>query len=103
MARLLSSLRESPAWALLSRRDFGLLWAGETVSQIGDGLNRVALLWFAYQTSHSALNMSLIGVLQTVPALTLGPIIGVYLDRMPKKATMIVINEIGRASCRERV
>lgn len=62
------------------------------MSQIGDGLNKVALLWFAYQTSHSALRTSLIGVLQTVPPLVLGPVIGVYLDRLPKKPAMIVIN-----------
>ncbi len=92
MARMLAALRESPAWCLIRRRDFGLLWTGETISQIGDGLNKVALLWFAYQTSHSALRTSLIGVLQTVPPLVLGPIIGVYLDRLPKKPTMIVIN-----------
>jgi MFS family permease len=87
-----ATLARSPAWLLLRRRDFGLLWAGETVSQIGDGLNKVALLWFAYQTSHSALRTSLIGILQTVPALALGPVIGVYLDKLPKKPTMIVIN-----------
>jgi MFS family permease len=87
-----ATLAKSPAWLLLKRRDFGLLWAGETVSQIGDGLNKVALLWFAYQTSHSALRTSLIGILQTVPPLALGPVIGVYLDRLPKKPTMIVVN-----------
>ncbi|HTQ06660.1 MAG TPA: MFS transporter [Polyangiaceae bacterium] len=92
MERWLAAFRASPAWCLLRRRDFALLWSGETVSQIGDGLNKVALLWFAYQTSHSALRTSLIGVLQTVPPLALGPVIGVYLDRLPKKKTMIVIN-----------
>jgi MFS family permease len=92
MFDFLAPLRASPAWGLLRRRHFALLWAGETVSQIGDGLNKVALLWFAYETSGSALRTSLIGVLQTVPPLVLGPIIGVYLDRLPKKPTMIVIN-----------
>jgi DHA3 family macrolide efflux protein-like MFS transporter len=92
MSGLLAAVRKSPAWCLLRRRDFALLWAGETVSQIGDGLNKVALLWFAYETSHSALRTSLIGVLQTVPPLVLGPVIGVYLDRLPKKPTMITIN-----------
>ncbi|HEY7371153.1 MAG TPA: hypothetical protein VIF57_03175 [Polyangia bacterium] len=36
---------------LLVTRDFGLLWLGEALSQIGDSLNRVALLWLAYQTT----------------------------------------------------
>ena len=81
-SRSVSSLR------LLVTRDFGLLWLGECISQIGDSLNRVALLWFAYQTSHSTLRMSIVGVLQTLPALLLGPVIGVYLDRLRKKPVL---------------
>ena len=92
MWQFVSALGRSPAWKLLRRRDFGLLWAGETISQIGDGLNKVALLWFAYQTSHSELRTSLIGILQKAPPLVLAPFIAVYFDRLPKKPAMIVIN-----------
>jgi MFS family permease len=77
---------------LLATRDFGLLWLGEVISQIGDSLNRVALLWFAYQTSHSTLRMSLVGVVQTLPPLLLGPVIGVYLDRLRKKPVLIAVS-----------
>ncbi len=77
---------------LLITRDFGLLWLGEAISQIGDSLNRVALLWFAYQTSGSTLRMSLVGVVQTLPPLILGPLIGVYLDRLRKKPALVVIS-----------
>jgi MFS transporter, DHA3 family, macrolide efflux protein len=79
-------------WALLRSRDFGLLWMGQAVSQIGDGLNKVALLWFVYELTGSALKMTFIGLLQTIPPLVLGPLIGVYLDRLPKKAVMIWID-----------
>jgi MFS family permease len=73
-------------------RDFGSLWLGQVVSQIGDGLNRVALLWFVYELTGSALKMTLIGLLQTIPPLVFGPLIGVYLDRLPKKPVMIWID-----------
>lgn len=79
-------------WQLLRTRDFGLLWSGQLVSQIGDGLNKVALLWFVYSLTGSALKMTIIGLLQTLPALLLGPLIGVYLDRMQKKWLMIWID-----------
>ncbi len=79
-------------WHLLRTRDFGLLWSGQLVSQIGDGLNKVALLWFVYSLTGSALKMTVIGLLQTLPALLLGPLIGVYLDRMQKKWLMIWID-----------
>jgi len=85
-SRLVASLR------LVVSRDFGMLWLGEAISQIGDSLNRVALLWFAYQTSRSTLRMSLVGVVQTLPPLIFGPLIGVYLDRLRKKPALVVIS-----------
>ena len=79
-------------WRLLGTRDFGCLWAGQVVSQIGDGLNKVALLWFVYEMTGSALKMTAIGLLQTIPPLLFGPLIGVYLDYLPKKMVMIVVD-----------
>ena len=77
---------------LVVRRDFGLLWLGEAISQVGDSLNRVALLWFVYQTSHSTLRMSLVGVIQTLPPLLLGPLIGAYLDKLRKRPVLIAVS-----------
>jgi len=79
-------------WQLLRTRDFRLLFSGQLISQIGDGLNRIALLWFVYELTGSALKMVAIGLLQTIPPLVLGPLIGVYLDRLPKKPVMILID-----------
>jgi len=81
-------------WELIRTRDFGFLFWGQLTSQIGDSLNKVALLWFVYQLTGSALKMAVIGLLQTVPPLVLGPIVGVYLDRLPKKKTMIGVDLI---------
>ncbi len=61
-------------------------------SQIGDGLTRVALLFFVYDLNGSALKMTVIGVLQTIPPLLFGPFAGVYLDRLPKRGTLIAID-----------
>ena len=77
---------------LFARRDFGLLCLGETISQVGDSLNRVALLWFVYQTSHSTLRTSLVGVVQTLPPLVLGPLIGAYLDKLRKRPVLIAVS-----------
>src|SRR5215813_11677833 len=81
-----------PGWQLLKARDFGLLFWGQMTSQIGDSLNRVALLWFVYQLTGSAMKMVVIGLLQTIPPLILGPLIGVYLDRVNKKSVMIWVD-----------
>ena len=83
---------EVSGWRLLGTRDFGWLWAGQVISQIGDGLSKVALLWFVYEMTGSALKMTAIGLLQTIPPLVFGPLIGVYLDCLPKKSVMIVVD-----------
>jgi DHA3 family macrolide efflux protein-like MFS transporter len=74
---------------LLLTRDFGLVWSGQLISQIGDGISRLALLWFVYAVTGSPLKTSVIGLLQTIPPIVLGPIIGVYVDRLPKKVLLI--------------
>ena len=77
---------------MLKSRDFGLLYAGQLISQIGDGLNKVALLWFVYDLTGSALKMMVIGLLQTIPPLLFGPLIGIGLDRLSKKRVMIWVD-----------
>ncbi|WP_447985534.1 MFS transporter [Nitrospira sp. Nam74] len=79
-------------WRLMTTWNFGWLWWGQVTSQVGEGLNRVALLWFVYELTGSALMMTMIGLLQTIPPLLFGPVIGVYLDRLPKKAVMVWVD-----------
>jgi MFS family permease len=81
---------------LLLTRDFGLVWWGQLISQIGDGVSRLALLWFVYAVTGSPLKTSIIGLLQTIPPIVLGPLIGVYVDRLPKKV-LLITSDILRA------
>ena len=85
---------ESRGWRLIKTRDFGLLWWGQVTSQIGEGLNKVALLWFVYELTGSAMMIATVGLIQTVPPLLFGPLIGVYLDRLRKKPVMIWVDLI---------
>lgn len=73
----------------LLTRDFSLVWWGQMISQVGDGVTKLALLWFVYAVTGSALKTTVIGLLQTIPAILFGPLIGVYVDRLPKKPIMI--------------
>src|ERR1700704_5028383 len=86
--------QKGSGWELLRTRNFGLLFSGQAVSQIGDSMNKVALLWFVYELTGSAFKMAVIGVLQTIPPLIFGPLIGVYLDRTKKKPVMIWVDLI---------
>lgn len=73
----------------LLTRDFGLVWWSQVLSQVADGVSKLALLWFVYSITGSALKTTVIGLLQTLPPIVLGPVIGVVVDRLPKKAILI--------------
>ncbi|GKS59884.1 MFS transporter [Nitrospira sp.] len=68
---------------------FRLVWWGQTVSQVGDGISKLALIWFVYAVTGSPLKATVIGLLQTIPPILLGPLIGVAIDRLPKKPLLI--------------
>ncbi len=78
---------ERKRWLLT--RDFSLIWWSQVLSQVADGVSRLALLWFVYSVTGSALKTSVVGLLQTLPPIVLGPLIGVTVDRLPKKAILI--------------
>lgn len=93
MSRLAAMRERTAGWqALLRDRNIRWLYAGQLISQIGDGVSKVALLWFVYALTNSALDMTFIGVLQTVPPLLFGPFAGVFLDRISKRTAMMVID-----------
>ncbi len=81
-------------WLLTT--DFSYVWWGQVVSQVGDGISKLALLWFVYSVTGSPLKTSIIGILQTAPAIVLAPLIGVAVDRLPKK-TLLIVSDLVRA------
>jgi len=95
MASRQSFFGRSSDWQrLFQNRNVAWLVIGQAISQIGDGLSKVALLWFVYDLTGSALYMTMIGILQTIPPLVFGPFAGVLLDRVPKRSAMIVIDSV---------
>lgn len=81
--------------SILKNRNFAILFSGQLVSNIGDNLYSIALLWYVLELTHSKSDLAVIGFATTLPPL-LGAFIGVYVDRWRKQATMIV-SDIARA------
>ena len=77
---------------ILKNRNFSLLTMGQVVSQLGENLNKVAMLWFVYQFSHKAADLAWVGILQTLPPLLFGWFTGPILDRVSRKNVMIFID-----------
>ncbi|HEV8189964.1 MAG TPA: MFS transporter [Ktedonobacterales bacterium] len=79
---------------LLINRDFGLLWAGQSISAIGDALLDFTLaLWIAFDLgrgqSWAPLAVSGVMVSSSVGTLVIGPIAGVFVDRWDKRRTLL--------------
>ena len=80
-------MAEVSRWLLT--RDFRLMWWSQVLSQVAEGVSKLALLWFVYAVTGSPLKTTVIGLLLTLPPILFGPFIGVVVDRLPKKAILI--------------
>jgi MFS family permease len=77
---------------LLRNHSFAALWVGQLVSQSGDAIFDVALLWLVFVTTNSTPMVGLTQAAVTVPAVATLPIAGVYADRLNRRNVMIAGN-----------
>lgn len=71
---------------------FVVLWLSEALSLVGDRLIMVALVTLVYDRTGSASVVGLLMLLKAVPALTLGSLAGVFVDRWNRKWIMVIAN-----------
>ena len=76
---------------LLRRRPFALLWAGSTVSAMGDAMTWVALVWIAFERGGAGLVSALV-VVSTAPVIVGGFAMGVLLDRFDRRRVLVRVN-----------
>ena len=79
----------------LRHRDFRLLWAGMSVSLVGDGVFLVATTWTAYTLWNSPAALSVIGIALTVPTMTCLLVGGAVSDRYDRRLVMLLA-DLGR-------
>jgi len=75
---------------VLRQRNFALLWFGQLISLTGDFVLLVALPFYTYQITGSALATGLMFLIQAPPSLFLGSLTGVFVDRWNRRWTMIL-------------
>ena len=80
----------------LRHRDFRLLWAGMTVSLVGDGIFLVAMAWQAYELWNAPAALSILGIGMTIPTIVCLLPAGVVSDRLDRRRVMLCA-DIGRA------
>lgn len=78
-------------WQLLRRnRNYRALWFGQTVSEIGDHFNSIAVLSLALHMTGSGAALGLVMIARVLPAVLAGPVAGVVLDRMDRRKVMLM-------------
>jgi len=78
-----------PFLRALSQRDFAMLWTGQTISQIGDGMSGVALAWQALQFPSPAAVLGLVLVVRSVARVVTLLVGGAVADRNSKRLLML--------------
>jgi MFS family permease len=82
-----------PSYArALRHRAFLWLWVSQFVSQSGDFVFDVALIWLVLETTGSIFAVGVVITAALVPMVALGPVLGVYVDRWPRRTILIVTN-----------
>lgn len=89
MSDVTSDARKSP-YAVFRNRDFTYLFAGQTVSDFGNGITSIAASVIVYRETGSALSVGLMLMATALPGFFLGLIAGVFVDRWNRKAILIV-------------
>ncbi|MHC1781819.1 MAG: MFS transporter [Anaerolineaceae bacterium] len=80
--------------AVLKQPAFLTLWVSELVSLIGDRILLIVLINLVYERTASASAVSVLSLLKALPALILGGLVGVFIDRWSRKWTMVLSNLI---------
>lgn len=77
-------------WLLKRNRNYRYTWCGQIVSEVGDHFNNVAVLSLAIHETHSGAVIATLMLSRVVPAILVGPLAGVLLDRFDRRRIMIM-------------
>ena len=76
--------------AVLGRRHFAILLAAGLISSFGDLVVAIALPFYVFDLTHSALATGTVFIASTLARLIVGSVAGVFVDRWERKPTMVV-------------
>jgi MFS family permease len=95
-----SAVAHAPASfrVVLGNRNFTYLWAAQLLSQIAQNIINFAVLVQVEELSHSTTQVAVTIVSFTLPAVLFGPIAGVFVDRIDKKAILVYTNVLRAAA-----
>lgn len=97
MGAVAQSSGRARALHALRSRDFRLLWAGQTISLVGDGAFLVALGWKAFSLTGSKSTLALVLMAHGTAMLATLLIGGALADRYPRR-TLMIVSDLSRCA-----
>jgi MFS family permease len=94
-----SYARGLTAWQILARRDFRLLWLGQSVSILGDQFYLVALPWLVLRLSGSSLALGSILLTATAMRVSFQLVGGAISDMISQRKMMIASSAVRAIVC----
>ena len=71
------------------KHKFMIMWLGQGVSVFTSAVIQMGIVWYLTQRTNSAAVLAMSTMLGFLPQVVLGPFIGVFIDRYPRKMVMI--------------
>ena len=75
-------------------RNYRLFLVGQSLSNIGSWIQRMAMIWLAYTLTKSPLLVGLVGFCEQIPIFVIAPFAGVFADRWDKHKALIRIESL---------
>ncbi len=92
-----SAGRTLSARDVLRIADFRRIWAAQAISDLGDGMTSLALLLVVTLLTGSTAALAVMAISLAVPAIVVGPVAGVFVDRWDRRRVMLASDLIRAA------
>jgi hypothetical protein len=79
---------------VLAQRSFLVLWLSQLISQSGDFVFAVALIWLVLEVTGSLVAVTIVFAATIVPGVLVGPFLGVYVDRWDRRRALVLTNVV---------
>lgn len=96
---IVTSLRRLTAWQMLAKRDFRLLWLGQSVSILGDQFYLVALPWLVLHLTGSSLALGSVLLTATAMRVAFQLVGGASSDMFSQRKMMIASSLVRAVVC----
>lgn len=90
--------KKSGTFDALKVRDFSLLWSGQTVSSMGDGIFTIALALVTLDVDRHPSGIALVFAARAIPSVALALVGGVVVDRVSRRLVMLTSDSIRGAA-----